>query len=327
MTADGVTHITDDIVQVQIPLPYALNIVNCYLLRGDGGWTLVDTGLNTPPAQAQWTSALNQLHIAPDDIDKIILTHMHPDHFGMAGWWQRLVERPMPLYIPELEKPQAQYFYNPRNTARYHQWLLACGVDQVTIDEVEGALGSTRDATRPHPLRQDYLAAESVVRIGKRDFRAIHAPGHSDGQLIFYDSDDRLMLCGDHVLMKITPNIGAWQHSQPNPLRRFLDSLTALLQLDVRLALPGHKWLISDWRGRIEELLDHHDQRLGHTLDAIAGGATTVREISMVIFPFERFTPHEWRFAMAEALAHLQLLGERGQVTQLEGEVYRFRLN
>lgn len=326
MTNDGITQIAEDIVQVQIPLPYALDIVNCYLLRGEDGWTLVDTGLNTPPARAQWSSALSQLGIAPADIEKIILTHMHPDHFGMAGWWQRLVERPMPLFIPELEKAQAQFFYNPRNTARYHQWLLACGVDQVTIDEVEGALGSTRDATLPHPLRQDYLAAESVLRIGQRDFRAIHAPGHSDGQFIFYDADDRLMLCGDHVLMKITPNIGAWQHALPNPLGRFLDSLHALKDLDVRLALPGHKWLISDWRGRIEDLLDHHDQRLGHTLDAIAGGATTVREVAMVIFPFERFTPHEWRFAIAEALAHLQLLQERQQVTQLEGEIYRFRL-
>ena len=65
MTESAITHITDDIVQVQIPLPYALNIVNCYLLRGESGWTLVDTGLNTPPAQAQWQAALNQLGIAP----------------------------------------------------------------------------------------------------------------------------------------------------------------------------------------------------------------------------------------------------------------------
>ncbi len=160
MTDNGITHITDDIVQVQIPLPYALNIVNCYLLRGDTGWTLLDTGLNTAPARSQWYAAFNHLDISPADIDKIVLTHMHPDHFGMAGWWQRLTEHPMPLYLPELEKPQAAYFYNKRNTARYQQWLLACGVDQVTIDEVESALGSTRDATQPHPLQQDYIVAD-----------------------------------------------------------------------------------------------------------------------------------------------------------------------
>ena len=214
MTDKGITHITDDIIQVQIPLPYALNIVNCYLLRGDTGWTLLDTGLNTAPARSQWQAAFNQLDISPADIEKIVLTHMHPDHFGMAGWWQRLTEHPMPLFLPELEKPQAAYFYNERNTARYQQWLLACGVDQVTIDEVEGALGSTRDATQPHPLQQDYIAADSEITMGRRRFHTIHAPGHSDGQLIFYDAEDRLLLCGDHVLMKITPNIGAWQHTE-----------------------------------------------------------------------------------------------------------------
>ncbi len=326
MTDNGIKRITDDILQVQIPLPFALNIVNCYLLRGERGWTLVDTGLNTPPAKARWTAALNQLGIAPSEIEKIILTHMHPDHFGLAGWWQRLLEEPMPLYLPELEKPQTQFFFKQQDAARSRQWLIACGMDSATIAEVEAALGSTLAATHPHPLRQDYIKAGSVLRLGRRDFRAIHAPGHSDGQLIFYDAADRLMLCGDQVLMKITPNIGAWQHCQPNPLRRYLDSLTALAQLDVRLALPGHKWLISDWRGRIQELLAHHEQRLIHTLAAVADGAATTREVAMVIFPFERFTAHEWRFAMAEALAHLQFLHARGQVRQLEGEVFRYIL-
>ncbi len=326
MTQSGVSRITEDIVQVQIPLPYALNIVNCYLLRGEPGWTLVDTGLNTPPAQAQWKAALNELDIAPTAIDKIILTHMHPDHFGMAGWWQQQVEPPMPLWLPEAEREQAAYFYNRQNTERYQQWLLNCGMSRVTIDEVEAALHSTRDSTRPHPVQQDYLAANSEVNIGMRRFRTIHAPGHSDGQLIFYDADDQLMLSGDHVLMKITPNIGAWSHTRPNPLRSYLESLHSLKDLDVRLALPGHKWLITDWRGRIEELLAHHDQRLGHTHDAIESGAQTVYQVAEQIFNMDRFTSHEWRFAMAETLAHLQLLEDRGQLKCRKDAVCRFHI-
>ena len=78
MTDKGITHITDDIIQVRIPLPYALNIVNCYLLRGEAGWTLVDTGLNTAPARAQWKTAFHRLDISPADIEKIILTHNAP---------------------------------------------------------------------------------------------------------------------------------------------------------------------------------------------------------------------------------------------------------
>ena len=263
MSDSGITQIADDIIQVRIPLPYALNIVNCYLLRGAAGWTLVDTGLNTAAARAQWKTALNALKIAPDDIEKIVLTHMHPDHFGMAGWWQRKAATPMPLFLPEREQRQMQVFYRRENTPLYHQWMLDCGMDEESVDNIESALFSTRDLTQPHPIEQRFLRADTTVRLGERDFRTIHAPGHSDGQMIFYHAADRLMLSGDHVLMRITPNIGSWPHTEPDPLGRFLGSLQELATLDVRLALPGHKWLITDWRGRIEELIAHHQAAPG----------------------------------------------------------------
>lgn len=326
MSEAGVTYITDDIVQVRIPLPYRLNIVNCYLLRGSGGWTLLDTGLNTAAARAQWKMAMSALNFAPKDIEKIVLTHMHPDHYGMAGWWQQSADSPMPVYMPEREIPQQQAFYRRDNTALYHQWMLDCGIDQATVDTVESALHSTRDLTQPHPSGQETLREETSVRLGARDFRAIHAPGHSDGQLIFFQEAEKLMLCGDHVLMRITPNIGSWPHTAPDPLGRFLASLRELKALDVRLALPGHKWLVTDWRGRIEELIAHHLLRLEHTLEAIGGGGHTVFDIAARIFPIDRLTPHEWRFAMAETLAHLNYLHHQGQVTCAKNGLMRWQL-
>ena len=326
MTDAGITHITDDIVQVQIPLPYKLNIVNCYLLRGERGWTLLDTGLNTAPARAQWQVAMYALNIGPDDIEKIVLTHMHPDHFGLAGWWQQAADTPMPVYLPEQEMRQAQVFYRRANTALYHQWMLDCGMDRAIVDHVESALQSTRDLTRPHPLQQATLREDTTVRLGLRYCRSIHAPGHSDGQLIFYHEAEKLMLCGDHVLMRITPNIGSWPHTRPDPLGRFLASLGELKGLDVRLALPGHRALITDWRGRIEELIAHHELRLRQTREAIAGGAHSVFEVAARLFPLERLTPHEWRFAMAETLAHLNYLREREQVSCRQDGVLRWEL-
>ncbi|MXV94091.1 MAG: MBL fold metallo-hydrolase [Chloroflexi bacterium] len=309
----GITQVSADIVQVRMPLPYALNLVNCYLLRGDSGWTLLDTGLNTPAGRDQWARAMRALGIQARDIEKIVLTHMHPDHFGLAGWWQRQADQPLPVYLPEGERAMAQVFYasENENSPRFHQWMLDCGLPPATVQRIEAALASTGDLTRPHPIAEQTLRAGTMARLGGRSFRAIHAPGHSDGQLIFYDEADRLLLSGDHVLMRITPNIGSWPHTQPDPLGRYLRSLRELAALDVRLALPGHDSLIHDWRGRINELLAHHEVRLGDTLAALAAGAETVYEVAARLFKLERLSAHEWRFALAEALAHLQYLRPR----------------
>ena len=309
---DGIRFVADDIARVEIPLPYALNIVNCYLLRGRDGWTLLDTGLNTAPAGEQWQRAMRTLGFQPNDIDKIVLTHMHPDHFGMAGWWQRQADAPMPVYMPAGERAAAQIFYGRDITADYHQWMLDCGMDDATVRHVETALAATRDLTLPHPTGELYLHDGEIVQLGERNFRAMHAPGHADGQLIFYDESDKLLLCGDHVLMRITPNIGRWLHTKPDPLGRYMRSLRDLRGLDVRVALPGHRALITDWRGRIEELLAHHELRLEQTRAALDDGAATVFAVAERLFDMSRLTPHEWRFAMAEALAHVERLGVTG---------------
>jgi len=326
MTGDGITHIAEDIVQIRIPLPYALNHVNCYLLRGSDGWTMVDSGLNTPSAQSQWKTAFNQLDIIADDITQIVLTHMHPDHFGMAGWWQAQVDKPMPVYLPKDEKHQADMFYGVDDVDDHHAWLLRCGMNREVSDTVSKAFTTTRNLTKPYPIEQSYIHAGETIRMGEREFRMIHAPGHSDGQLIFYDEADQLLLSGDHVLMKITPNIGLWVHTNGNPLGRFMESLWSLADLEVRQALPGHRWLITDWRGRVEELIAHHEHRLAVTLSALDEGHATVYEIATHVFPIDRFTSHEWRFAMAETLAHLDLLERQGKLTHVDEDVWRYRL-
>lgn len=322
---DPIFEAAEGIYQVRIPLPFALNIVNCYLLRDRGGWTIVDTGLNRPESQTVWAAAFDALRIKPASIRRIVLTHMHPDHYGLAGWLQRQSPHCPPVVMSPIEWNAAQRTWINRDGLddRLWQHLTRCGLPSDLIAAAVEVGRNMTMMTAPHPERVETLEPGSSIEIGSRVFRTIHAPGHSDGQLLLYCADDGLMISGDHVLMKITPNIGVWQDTPPQPLRQFLDSLRFLRQLDVSLALPGHKTVITNWAGRIDELLAHHDQRLAAVAGAVGDGAT-VYQVSQQIFEYTRLTNHEIRFAIAETLAHLLHLQAEGRLTCDDGDTWRF---
>lgn len=311
--------VAENIYQVQIPLPFLLNIVNCYLLRDDEGWTMVDTGLHRPEGEAAWRAAFDALGIRPRDLKRIFVTHHHPDHYGMAGWLRAWCaedggEKP-PVFMSTREAESVVEVWERREAGypALTAQLARCGVPADLNTAIIEGVESTRQMTLPHPPRIDaFTELTPHVWMGGRRWQVILAAGHSDAQTLFYAPEDRLLLSADHVLMKITPNIGQWAHTDPQPLRRFLDSLRGLRDLEVRLALPGHKTLITDWGGRIDELLAHHEHRLGAMRAAVERGAGTIYDAARAVFPFERLTIHEHRFAVAETLAHIDYLLDAG---------------
>lgn len=329
-TSDALTAITDDIYQVRLPLPFALRIVNCYLLRGRDGWTIVDTGLNTPGARAVWQAVCHELEIGPGHIEQIVLTHSHPDHYGMAGWMQTVCQRdagtlpPVRLSAREAELVAAMWDPQSEWRASMMDFWRQCGVPAELATAVVDATDRTRRATFPPPQHMQTIQPGGTLRLGDRQFHVLHMPGHSDGQIIFYDPGDRLLLCGDHVLLGITPNISLWPSGEPDPLGRYLGTFERLAALDVGLALPGHRAVILDLPQRLAELRHHHDERLAHTAATVAPDAT-VYDIARQIFNFTHFTVHEARFAVAETLAHLEYLATRGHLTRhVRDEIWRY---
>lgn len=318
MQVSPVVEVAENIYQVQIPLPFLLNIVNCYLLRDDTGWTIVDTGLHRPEGEAAWQMAFDALKIRPRDLMRIFVTHHHPDHYGMAGWLQNWCAedggKQPPIFMSTREAEAVREVWERREVGypALTAQLARCGVPADLIAAIIEGVESTRMMTLPHPPRVEAFTEQTpYVWMGGRRWQVILAAGHSDAQTLFYAPEDKLLISADHVLMKITPNIGQWAHTDPQPLRRFLASLRDLRQLDVRLALPGHKALITDWRGRIDELLAHHEHRLDAMRDAAANTAT-IYEAARAVFPFDRLTIHEHRFAIAETLAHFDYLVDAG---------------
>jgi glyoxylase-like metal-dependent hydrolase (beta-lactamase superfamily II) len=322
---DPINQIVEDIYQIQLPLPFALNSVNCYLLRGDKGWVILDAGLNTAPAQAVWRAVFSQLKITSTDIEQIILTHVHPDHYGLAGWLQEWSGAPVWLSPREAELARQVWGQDNLHQAMFELFRRG-GIPTEIEQQAEVEAKKVRALTFPHPHLVKLLEPGEVLLIGQRRFMAIHAPGHSDGQLLFYDPADCLLLSGDQVLLKITPNIGLWPVSEPDPLGRYLASLRELAALEVRLALPGHRGLITNWLERLIELEQHHARRLAAMLAVVDETGVTAYQVYSQVFNAREFTMHEVRFAVAETLAHLEYLVKQGWLRREGDEVWLYKI-
>ncbi len=326
-SSQTIHQLAEDIYQVRLPLPFALKQVNCYLVKGTSGWTVLDTGLNTPSGQAAWREAFRALEIEASDIHQIVLTHTHPDHYGMAGWLQNYCKRRSsadapPVLMSAREARTAASFWgpNPDWKKTVLNFWRSCGVPVELAMAITAATGQMRLRVLPHPSQVKIISAGNELLIGDRQTKILQVSGHSDGQLIFYDQAAQLLFCGDQLLLGITPNISVWPHSDPNPLGQFLASLDKLSTLKVRTALPGHRGLITDFQGRIGELKEHHAERLRHAL-ATAQPMVTAFEAAQQIFPLDKLSVHEKRFAVAETAAHLDYLVERKQLRRETGGV------
>lgn len=308
--------IAPDIFRLTLPLPFLLDHVHVYLVRGADGWTVIDSGLHHPACTNAWQIAFDHLHITPSNITQIIITHIHPDHYGLAGWLQ--AQSGAVVLLSAVEQTAASIIWRDgeRDDVVRAQ-MTQCGAAPELSDAIIDGIISTRALTLPHPMREQVIQPDAFVRIGDRTCQAIHAPGHSDGQLLFYDAHDGLIFSGDQVLNKITPNIGLWATGDPHPLVHYLDSLAALRELDVRIGLPGHRTVIDDWRARIDQLRAHHDARLAQVREACRSGARVI-DTARTLFDFSRLTTHEIRFALVESLAHLEYLREAGAITRAE---------
>lgn len=315
--------VADDIFQVQLPLPFPLKIVNCYVLRDGPGWALVDSGLNYAAGQAAWHAAFAQLGIDPSRIARIYLTHAHPDHYGMAGWLAQQSGAPVFLSPGEQAFARRVWQHGAANERAVLDFFRAHGMPADLAEQLRLAMLENRAMTVPWP-EVTLLVPGSEISIGARTFQTLATPGHSDEHIVFYCADDRLLLCGDAVLTKITPNVSCWPDGRPNPLADFLSSLATLATLEVDLALPGHGPLIRTFRQRLGELEAHHHERLQAVERAIGGGATAF-EVCTAIFAVATLSPHQLRFAIAETLAHLEYLVAAGRAERAEHPRLEYR--
>ena len=284
----------EGIRRITTPLPTRPGHVHSYLLPGEDGWTLVDTGIGLPDAQEVWAESLDGAELA-----RIVVTHFHPDHVGAAADVHELTGAP--VYQGTLDYAQCELVWgNPNWPNRIATWFHVHGVpDEITRELIESG-----DVYRPFiRFQRDPVLVDEGDRLD--GWELIAAPGHADGQLCLLKGD--VLVSADHLLGRISPTVGLWPASRPDPLGDFLEALERTIELAPSIALPGHGDPITDPVGRARALIEHHAERLAFTEASLTDVPRTGYEVSLDLFGAE-LKPASRRFAVAETLSHLERL-------------------
>ena len=294
--------------RVTLPLPTRPGHVHAYLLPGDDGWTVVDTGLGLPEAKERWAAELAGLG---GRVARIFVTHFHPDHVGAAADLREVTAAPVHQGV--LDYAQCELVWgNPLWSERLLEWFTTHGAPPHVTGELVGQSARYRPFIR---YERDPVLMEDGERLD--GWELIAASGHADGQLCLLK--DGILLAADHVLDRISPTVGLWPASRPDPLGDYLRALERTIELEPRLALPGHGEPIDDPVGRARELQEHHRARLEETAAALREQPQTGFELSFALFGDE-LQPAGRRFAVAETLSHAERLVREGAARRIEGD-------
>lgn len=306
--------VAEEILWLRLPLPMALDHVNIFALDEGDGWTIVDAGLSSKRSKAIWERLLaGPLRGKP--VVRVILTHHHPDHVGLVGWFQSrgaelvttrtawLYARMLTLDVQERPTPEALTFYR------------RAGLTEAELAQRAGERPfNFADIVEPMPLGFTRLAEGSRLRAAGRDWLVRIGHGHAPEHLTLW-SEDGIVLGGDQLLPGISANIGVYPtEPEADPLSDWLESCRSLgvHAREAQLVLPGHKLPFTGLPFRLVQMVENHDQALDRLLEYLR----TPRTAAGCFAPLFRreIGPAQHGLALVEAIAHLNCLLRRGEV-------------
>ena len=311
MEAVAPVRVAPGVHRVSVPLPFPPREVAAWLLEGDGVHTLVDTGIDTPPARGALRAGAERLGVTPASLRHVVLTHAHIDHYGLAGPVRAWSGAHVVMH--EREEALIRAFVDGWPADREHA-LEELGAQGVPAAAVPGLVAAT-DAihARYADFRPDeLLTGERGPLPGGGGWEWMLTPGHSPGHVSVYHPERRILIAGDHVLPRISPNIGADRYV-PDPLTEYLASLERLLHLPVELVLPSHGAPFAGLAERVSAIIAHHHERNAQIV-AHLDRPRTAFDVALRLFPE---LPAEMHLhALRETLAHLAYLERTGAVAR-----------
>jgi glyoxylase-like metal-dependent hydrolase (beta-lactamase superfamily II) len=308
--------------QFKLPIPSAtladagemVGETNVYLIRGEDGWLLLDAGWDDPRNLKILEEELHAIGVNFKDISKIVITHFHYDHFGMAAKLRKLSGAALVLHRKEHAFIEAMGAKAKQTLRETNSWLLRNGTPEKELPDISFAT----DLGHPDIL----FSGGEKISTGLFNFEVVWTPGHSPGHICLYEREKKLLFSGDHMLQDITPEVGTSPLQYDNPLADYLSCLKNLRELEVDLVLPAHGPAFTHFRRRTDELIEHHQTRKAHILEILKSGTMNAYEIAARMHWIPQAGGIAWdkldtlnrRLALLETWAHLRLLQEEGKV-------------
>lgn len=321
-----VEKIRADLYRAEIPLPRnPLKATNSYIIIGDNRNLIIDTGMNRDECKNALLSALDQLSVDLEKTD-FFVTHLHADHVGL---------------VDELSTAGATIYFNQPDAdiLNYKDlWQLVfslAGRHGFPSEQVGPAIDSHpgQRYSPKNPVDFTMVSDGDIIKCGCYELRCVTTPGHTGGHTCLYEPHMKYFFSGDHILGDITPNISTWL-DEGNPLGEYFASLDKVYALDIDLVLPGHRTLIADCRKRIDELKEHHRQRLDEVMEILnkkepqsAFEVASQMTWDLVAECWDDFPLMQKWFATGEALAHICYLEADGKLKRdMAGSTMVFKI-
>ncbi len=314
----GTFEIVPGIHRIPLPLPGdGLVAVNVYAMDDGDAVTLIDAGWLTVETPEVLDAGLLRIDRELSNVHRILVTHLHRDHYSLALEIRRRFGARVELGVDESPSVERIMGPEPRMRALGHRLHRAGATSLEERWRSAERLGPPTE----YELPDAWIAGNSTVKVGERILEIISTPGHTRGHLVFHDRDESLLFAGDHVLPHITPSIGFEPVPPDSPLEMYLGSLAVVRERPDARLLPAHGPVVDSVHRRVDELFSHHRRRLDVSRDAVAGGAASAFEVAGVL----KWTRSDRSFAdldllnqilaVNETLAHLDVLVARGLLT------------
>ncbi len=313
--------VAEGVLWMRLPLPMALDHVNVYALADTDGWTLIDTGMNSGKTRAIWQGLLDG-PLAGKPVVRVVLTHHHPDHCGLVGWFQSrgaelittrtawLYARMLTLDVQDRAAPESMLFYARAGTPPARLEMRA-----------QERPFNFSDVVAPMPLGFTRISEGDVLTLGQRRWRVRIGQGHAPDHATLWSEDDNLILGGDQLLPSISANIGVYPtEPEADPLSEWMAAVEGYVphaRAD-HLVLPGHKLPYTGLPTRLRQMADNHHGALARLLADLAQPRRAT-ECFSALFKRE-IGDGEYGLALVEAIAHLNYLLRRGQVSRSLGD-------